>query len=166
MQRAGTQWACSCRCCNQTCPFRAYPGPSSSPTERLNRESKHISKQTSLDIIDTLKVLMGTYSWPDRGSYCCSSEPPQQGLSVTDGTTEAFQGPFDCMHHRLFQDRHFQLSVEQQNIKKEQIFIVFSHTGKPMSVNCLMRRFIIQTSSGLLPSLFCESTIKMHNVFK
>lgn len=61
---------------------------------------------------------MGTYSWPDRGSYCCSSEPPQQGLSVTDETTEAFQGPFDCMHHPLFRDRDYQHSVEQQNMKK------------------------------------------------
>lgn len=26
-----------------------------------------------------------TYSWPGQGSCCCSSEPPQQGLSVTHG---------------------------------------------------------------------------------
>lgn len=65
----------------------------------INRERKHISKKNSIGYNGHLKVLMRTYSWPDQGSYCCSSEPPQQGLSVTDGTTEAFQGPLDCMQH-------------------------------------------------------------------
>lgn len=40
VQRADTPWACSCHCCNQTCPCPACPGPSSSPTERLGGVGK------------------------------------------------------------------------------------------------------------------------------
>lgn len=42
VQRADTPWACSCRCCNQTCPCPACPGPSSSPTGRLGAERRKV----------------------------------------------------------------------------------------------------------------------------
>lgn len=71
-------------------------------------------KKNSIGHNRHLKVLMGPYSWPDRGSYCYSSEPPQQGLSVTDGTTEAFQGPFDCMHHPLYETKTFSIHLNSK----------------------------------------------------
>lgn len=47
VQRAGTRWACSCRCCNQTCPFPACPDPSSSPAKHLHRDSKDDSNRAA-----------------------------------------------------------------------------------------------------------------------
>lgn len=82
-QRAGTQRACWCRCCNQTGPFPACPDPSSSPTERLHRQSTGVSNSAALG-----EIRAATYSWPGQGSYCCTLGPPRPGLSVTDGITE------------------------------------------------------------------------------
>lgn len=48
------------------------------------------------------KILMATYSWPGQGSYCCTLEPPQQGLSATDGITDVFLGLFDCVYLHTF----------------------------------------------------------------
>lgn len=67
-------------------------------------------------------------SWPGPDSCCCSLEPPLQGPSA--GQTR------NCQWWQTVMEFFFKPA--QQSIKL---------TGKPMSVSCLVRRFMIQASS-------------------
>lgn len=111
---------------------------------------------------------MGPYSWPDRGSYCCSSEPPQQGLSVTDGTTEAFQGPFDHRHHPLYKTETFSfqlISKIWKNIhpftyRKAHVSQLFDETVHNPNLIWLVAKLILRKQSKC--TMFSNETDFLH----